>query len=73
LKKYLKKNLRENDNKLSFDDMSFCKEYVRVMFKLLRSETQECAWKNVRALQELEEFADKKGKIIFVEAKLIPN
>jgi len=53
--------------------MSFCKEYVRVMFKLLRSETQECAWKNVRALQELEEFADKKGKIIFVEAKLIPN
>jgi len=71
LKKYLKENPREDDDKLSFEEMSFCREYVTIMFKLLRSETQECAWKNVRALQELEEFADKKGKIVFVEAKLI--
>jgi len=54
-------------------ELSFCKEYVTIMFKLLRSETQECAWENLRALQELEEFADKKGKAIFVEARLIPN
>ena len=54
-------------------EISFCKEYVTTMFKLLRSETPDCAWKNLRALQELEEFADKKGKTIFVEAKLIPN
>ena len=58
---------------MSFDELDFCKEYVTIMFKLLRSETQDCAWKNLRALQELEEFADKKGKAIFVEAKLIPN
>ncbi len=43
------------------------------MFKLLRSETADDAWMNLRALQELEEFADKNGKTIFLEAKLIPN
>ena len=58
---------------MSFDELNFCKEYVTIMFKLLRSETPDYAWKNLRALQELEEFADKKGKAIFVEAKLIPN
>jgi len=55
------------------EEMSFCKEYVTIMFKLLRSETPNSAWENLRALQELEEFADKQGKAIFVEAKLIPN
>jgi len=54
-------------------ELSFCKEYVTIMFKLLRSETSDDAWKNVRALQELEEFADKNGKTIFLESKLIPN
>ena len=54
-------------------ELSFCKEYVTTMFKLLRSETPDNAWMYVRALQELEEFADKKGKTIFVEVKLIPN
>ena len=54
-------------------ELSFCKEYVTIMFKLLRSETAEYAWENLRALQELEEFADKKGKAIFMEARLIPN
>ncbi len=58
---------------MSFDELSFCKDYVIQMFKLLRSETAEDAWKNLRALQELEECADKNGKTIFVEAKLIPN
>ncbi len=43
------------------------------MFKLLRSETPDNAWMYVRALQELEEFADKNGKTIFMGAKLIPN
>jgi len=55
------------------EELSFCKEYVTIMFKLLRSETPNNAWENVRALQELEEFADKKGKAIFLEAKLISN
>jgi len=55
------------------EELSFCKEYVTTMFKLLRSETPNSAWENVRALQELEEFADKKGKTIFLEAKLISN
>ena len=54
-------------------ELSFCKEYVTIMFKLLRSETPDDARMYVRALQELEEFADKNGKAIFVEAKLIPN
>jgi len=53
------------------DERSFCKDYVIQMFKLLRSETAEESWSNLRALQELEEFADKKGKTIFLEAKLI--
>ena len=44
---------------MSLDELGFCKEYVTIMFKLLRSETQECAWMNLRVLQELEEFADK--------------
>ena len=55
------------------DEMSFCKKYVITMFKLLRSETAEESWSNLRALQELEEIADKKGKTIFLEARLIPN
>jgi len=55
------------------EELSFCKEYIKTMFKLLRSETPNDAWENVRALQELEEFADKKGKTIFLEAKLISN
>jgi len=55
------------------EELSFCKEYVTIMFKLLRSETPNNAWENVRALQELEEFADKKGKGIFLEAKLFSN
>ncbi len=55
------------------DEMSFCKEYITTMFKLLRSETPNSAWGNLRALHELEEFADKQGKAIFVEATLIPN
>ena len=59
--------------KLSFKEMPFCEKYVKTMFKLLRSETAKDAWRNLRALQELEEFADKKGKMIFVNAKLIPN
>ena len=54
-------------------EVSFCKKYVTTMFKLLRSETPKDAWENVRVLQELEEFADKKGKTMFLEAKLIPN
>ena len=58
---------------MSFEELSFCKDYVIQMFKLLRSETAEDAWKNLRALQELEEFADKNGKTIFLESKLIPN
>ncbi len=58
---------------MSFNELNFCKDYVIQMFKLLRSETSEESWKNLRALQELEEFADKKGKVIFVEAKLIPK
>lgn len=58
---------------MSFEELSFCKDYVVQMFKLLRSETAEDAWKNLRALQELEEFADKNGKTIFLESKLIPN
>ena len=58
---------------MSFDEIDFCKEYVTTMFKLLRSETPECAWKNLRALQELEEFADKKEKTVFVDVRLIPN
>ena len=58
---------------MSFEELSFCKDYVVQMFKLLRSETAEDAWKNLRALQELEEFADKNGKAIFLESKLIPN
>ncbi len=55
------------------EEISFCKEYVTIMFKLLRSETADNAWKNLRALQELEEYADKNGKAIFVETRLIPN
>ncbi len=55
------------------DELSFCKEYVTTMFKLLRSESPHSAWENLRLLHELEEFADKQGKTIFVEAKLIPN
>ena len=55
------------------EELSFCKEYVKTMFKLLRSETPDGAWMYLRALQELEEFADKKGKTIFLEARLIPN
>jgi len=55
------------------EELSFCKEYVTTMFKLLRSETPENAWRYLRAIQELEEFADKKGKAIFLEAKLISN
>ena len=58
---------------MSFDEQSFCKDYVIQMFKLLRSETAEDSWRNLRALQELEEVADKGGKTIFLEAKLIPN
>jgi len=58
---------------MSFEELPFCKDYVVQMFKLLRSETAEDAWKNLRALHELEEFADKNGKTIFVEATLIPN
>lgn len=58
---------------MSFEGLPFCKKYVIQMFKLLRSETADDAWMNLRALQELEEFADKNGKTIFLEAKLIPN
>lgn len=58
---------------MSFEELSFCKKYVITMFKLLRSETAEQSWSNLRALQELEEIADKKGKTIFLEARLIPN
>lgn len=58
---------------MSFEELSFCKDYVIQMFKLLRSETAEDAWKNLRALHELEEFADKNGKTILLESKLIPN
>lgn len=58
---------------MSFEELSFCKDYVIQMFKLLRSETAEDAWKNLRALHELEELADKNGKTIFLESKLIPN
>jgi len=53
------------------EELSFCKNYVITMFKLLRSETPDDAWANLRALQELEEFADKNGKKIFLEAKLL--
>ena len=61
-------------SKLEGDEkLSFCKEYITTMFKLLRSETSEDAWENVRALKELEEFADKKGKGVFLEAKLFSN
>ena len=55
------------------NELTFCKEYVTNMFKLLRSETPNDAWVNLRALQELEEIADKNGKTILVETKLIPN
>lgn len=58
---------------MSFEELSFCKDYVVQLFKLLRSETAEDSWKNLRALHELEEFADKNGKTIFLEARLIPN
>lgn len=58
---------------MGVEEIIFCKKYVIIMFKLLRSETSECAWMNLRALQELEEFADKKGKTIFLEAKLISS
>ena len=58
---------------MSFEELSFCKDYVIQMFKLLRSETAEDAWKNLRALHELEEFADKNGKTILLESRLIPN
>ena len=58
---------------MSFEELAFCKDYVIQMFKLLRSETAEDAWKNLRALHELEEIADKNGKTIFLESKLIPN
>ena len=58
---------------MSFEELPFCKDYVVQMFKLLRSETAEDAWMNLRALHELEEFADKNGKTIFLESKLIPN
>ncbi len=54
-------------------EISFCKEYIKTMFQLLRSETPKDAWKNVRALQELEEFADKNGKTILLESKLISH
>jgi len=54
-------------------ELSFCKEYIKIMFSLLRSETPESAWKNVRVLQELEEIADKNGKTIFLEARLIKH
>ena len=50
---------------MSFEELPFCKDYVVQMFKLLRSETAEDAWRNLRALHELEEFADKNGKTIF--------
>ena len=55
------------------DELSFCKEYITTMFKLLRSEASDEAWENVRALHELEEFADKKGKTVLLEVKLISN
>lgn len=58
---------------MSFDELPFCKDYVVQLFKLLRSETATDAWKNLRALHELEEFADKNGKTIFLQSKLIPN
>ena len=58
---------------MSFEELSFCKEYVIQMFKLLRSETAEESWGNLRALQELEEIADKNRKTIFLKAKLIPQ
>lgn len=58
---------------MSFEELPFCKDYVIQLFKLLRSETAEDAWKNLRALHELEELADKNGKTIFLESKLIPN
>ena len=58
---------------MSFEELPFCKDYVVQMFKLLRSETAEDAWRNLRALHELEEKADKNGKTIFLESKLIPN
>lgn len=52
-------------------ELTFCREYISIMFKMLRSETPEDAWSNLRALQELEEFADKLGKIVFVKIKLL--
>ena len=58
---------------MSFEELSFCKDYVVQMFKLLRSETAEDVWINLRVLHQLEEFADKNGKTIFLETKLIPN
>jgi len=58
---------------VSFEELPFCKDYVIHLYKLLRSETAEDAWMNLRALQELEETADKNGKTIFLESKLIPN
>lgn len=55
------------------EEISFCKEYVSTMYKLLRSETAESARMYVRKLQELEEVADKQQKTIFLETKLIPH
>jgi len=58
---------------MSFEELPFCKDYVIQLFKLLRSETAEDSWKNLRALQELEELADKNRKTVFFEVKLILN
>jgi hypothetical protein len=56
---------------MTFNEMEWCKKYVPQMFKLLRSETPEDAWMNLRLLHELEEEADKHGKTILQDARLI--
>lgn len=53
--------------------MEWCKKYVPQMFKLMRSETPKEAWANLRKLHELEEEADKYGKTIFQDTRLIDS
>lgn len=55
------------------NEMEWSKKYVAGMFQLLRSETPEDAFANLRVLQELEEEADKIKKTVFLRAELIDS
>jgi len=56
---------------INFENLEFPKKYLHQLYKLLRSETPDDAWSNLRKLYELEEKADRHSKTVLIEIKVI--